>query len=284
MKVLSGQESTNVKAANRLIFDKNSRIYSKKRRVNFTLETAFLLKRRYELASGDRFKPVNNFLDLGCGSGLIVLNLKSLGFINRAYGCDISFGMLKECQNFAETLKTSVFLAQSDAENLPFKDSSFDLVIGHAILHHLPEIKKALREVYRVLKPQGRCIFTEPSKKGSKIIAVILWFFWFFPLLLRRILKSEQEKKVEINNFSAKEIRGQAIEIGFHEINTAAFAGFSCRIFYWLMDPISQKITSQIYRKFIDSIISALSILDAKLFSLFIPADWFDEFLISMKK
>lgn len=50
---------------------------------------------------------------------------------------------------------------QMDAENMVFKNDSFDVVFGRAILHHL-DINKAGREIARVLRPGGRAIFIEP--------------------------------------------------------------------------------------------------------------------------
>jgi ubiquinone/menaquinone biosynthesis C-methylase UbiE len=47
---------------------------------------------------------------------------------------------------------------QGDAENLPFADSSFDLVYSHGVLHHTPDTACAIREAYRVLAPGGRAI------------------------------------------------------------------------------------------------------------------------------
>jgi SAM-dependent methyltransferase len=46
----------------------------------------------------------------------------------------------------------------SDAEKLDFPDSSFDLVYSHGVLHHTPDIRAAIREIHRVLKPQGQAM------------------------------------------------------------------------------------------------------------------------------
>jgi SAM-dependent methyltransferase len=51
--------------------------------------------------------------------------------------------------------------AAMDAEALDFADNSFDLVYGSAIVHHL-DLRRALPEVARVLRPEGRAIFIEP--------------------------------------------------------------------------------------------------------------------------
>src|SRR5437879_7468704 len=46
----------------------------------------------------------------------------------------------------------------ADAESLDFADESFDLVYSHGVLHHTPDIARAVREIHRVLKPEGRAI------------------------------------------------------------------------------------------------------------------------------
>ena len=43
----------------------------------------------------------------------------------------------------------------ADAEGIPYDDDTFDLVVGHAVLHHIPDVEQSLREVLRVLKPGG---------------------------------------------------------------------------------------------------------------------------------
>ena len=61
-------------------------------------------------------------------------------------------------------------VACGDAEALPFPDGSFDLVVGHAFLHHLPEPAAALREAHRVLVPGGAVLFAgEPTRIGDRV-------------------------------------------------------------------------------------------------------------------
>ena len=72
----------------------------------------------------------------------------------------------------ARSASTSTTRA-ADAEALPFEDESFDLVFGHAVLHHLPDLDQAFREFHRVLAPGGRVVFAgEPSRYGDRIAAV----------------------------------------------------------------------------------------------------------------
>ena len=73
----------------------------------------------------------------------------------------------------AERLGLRVKAARADAESLPFADASFDLVLGHAVLHHLPNLRRAFSEFHRVLRPGGRIVFAgEPSRLGDRIAAL----------------------------------------------------------------------------------------------------------------
>jgi ubiquinone/menaquinone biosynthesis C-methylase UbiE len=79
---------------------------------------------------------------------------------------DISTEMLEVAVN-KETSDNVIYLVQ-DACKLNIKDSSFDVVFGGAILHHLPTPKICLSEVFRVLTPKGVAIFQEPLYYGNQ--------------------------------------------------------------------------------------------------------------------
>ena len=68
----------------------------------------------------------------------------------------------------------------ADAERLPYDDDSFDLVVGHAVLHHIPDLELAFREILRVLKPGGRFVFAgEPTAHGDYIARRLSRFTWW---------------------------------------------------------------------------------------------------------
>lgn len=118
-------------------------------------------------------KPVPKFakaLEIGAGTGYFSLNLALAGVIGELTATDISPGMLKSLKANAKNLGIAVKTKVVDAETLPFPDNSFDLVIGHAILHHIPDLDQAFREFERVLKPGGKIFFAgEPSRIGDQI-------------------------------------------------------------------------------------------------------------------
>src|SRR6266700_2796374 len=82
-------------------------------------------------------------LEIGAGTGYFSLNLLQAGIVQDATCTDISPGMLGTLSANAERLGLRVKAARADAESLPFAGESFDLVLGHAVLHHLPNLRRA---------------------------------------------------------------------------------------------------------------------------------------------
>lgn len=99
-------------------------------------------------------------LNVGCGHGADFPPFKD-GF--ELYGVDFSPEMLKYAQKYAEKYSFKVDLTQADVRTLPYSDDSFNWVIAVATYHHLEgkdEQLKALREMWRVLKPGGEAFIT----------------------------------------------------------------------------------------------------------------------------
>jgi SAM-dependent methyltransferase len=112
-------------------------------------------------------------LEVGAGTGYFSLNLLRAGIVREATCTDISPGMVRALNANAQRLGLSVKTARADAESLPFPEYSFDLVLGHAVLHHLPDLERAFREFHRVLKPGGYVVFAgEPSRFGDRLAAL----------------------------------------------------------------------------------------------------------------
>ena len=111
-------------------------------------------------------------LEIGAGTGYFSLNLLRAGVIGEAVATDISPGMLSRLERSAAELGVRVETAACQASALPFDDDSFDLVFGHAVLHHLPDLDAGFREFRRVLRPGGVVAFCgEPSYYGDRIAA-----------------------------------------------------------------------------------------------------------------
>lgn len=109
-------------------------------------------------------------LEIGAGTGYFGLNLMRAGVIGDLAAVDISPGMLAELERSAQRLGLEAETAACEAAALPFPDGSFDLVFGHAVLHHLPDLQGCFREFRRVLRPGGALAFCgEPSLYGDRL-------------------------------------------------------------------------------------------------------------------
>jgi ubiquinone/menaquinone biosynthesis C-methylase UbiE len=121
-------------------------------------------------ALGGRPPVFERSLEIGAGTGYFTLNLMQDGIILDAVCSDISPGMVDVLDANARRLGLDVETVVTDAERLPFGDCSFDLVLGHAVLHHLPNLDRAFSEFRRVLRPGGLIVFAgEPSRLGDRM-------------------------------------------------------------------------------------------------------------------
>ncbi len=125
-------------------------------------------------ALGTETIPVfGDALEIGAGTGYFSLNLAGRGIIGNLTATDISPGMLASLEKTAGRLDIPVTTVVTEAETLPFEDESFDVVLGHAVLHHIPDLDRAFSEFHRVLRPGGSIVFCgEPSRYGDRLAAV----------------------------------------------------------------------------------------------------------------
>ncbi len=124
-------------------------------------------------ALGSDPQPFAQAIEIGAGTGYFSLNLMRAGLIEKLTATDISQGMLDRLAKTATGLDLDVECVACDAEQLPFADRTFDLVLGHAVLHHLPDLEQAFTEFCRVLKPGGTLFFCgEPSRYGDRLATV----------------------------------------------------------------------------------------------------------------
>lgn len=97
-----------------------------------------------------------------------------------------------------------------DGEYLPFKDNSFDVVYSFGVLHHTPDTQKAIREAYRVLKPQGRCVIML-YHKGYAYYVLLLLFGW--RCLFFRETKEQMMSKYDHTPLSKQYSKKEAAKI-----------------------------------------------------------------------
>jgi ubiquinone/menaquinone biosynthesis C-methylase UbiE len=93
-------------------------------------------------------------LDAGCGTGFLSLELAARG--HRVTGIDFAAAMLAQARRKAAERGAAIRFEEADAEQLPFKPATFDLVVSRHVLWTLPHPEAAIDEWKRVLRPGGR--------------------------------------------------------------------------------------------------------------------------------
>ncbi|MEK6873954.1 MAG: methyltransferase domain-containing protein [Nanoarchaeota archaeon] len=129
------------------------------------MEASVFTKWRSEL-----IKPLKgNILEIGVGTG------KNLIYYNKKVNVtaiDISPGMLSKAKNKLKDINNkNIKLIEMDAQNLKFKDNSFDYVICTFVLCSVPDPVKALKEMKRVCKKDGKILMIEHMLSKNKLIA-----------------------------------------------------------------------------------------------------------------
>lgn len=100
-------------------------------------------------------------LDVGCGTGMFLEEISDSD--KTLFGVDFSVSMLEAAAERVD--EAHLFVA--DADNLPFKDGSFDTVVSLTLLQNMPNPSKTLAEMSRVTQAGGKLVFTVLEKKYS---------------------------------------------------------------------------------------------------------------------
>jgi arsenite methyltransferase len=110
-----------------------------------------------------------NVLDIGCGGGFdVIFAATVVGPKGKVTGIDVTPEMLERSKkNLQETSIENVTLKQATAEELPFPDNNFDVIISNGVFNLIPDKIKAFSEVFRVLKLNGRLMVADQILIGE---------------------------------------------------------------------------------------------------------------------
>ena len=168
------------KLANILYHDWEASTYDEKWSISYDERCIDYARDRFVHVAGDAEWPYERALEIGAGTGFFVLNLMQAGLAKQAVVTDIASGMVEVAVRNGQALGLDVTGKVADAETLPFDDGEFDVVIGHAVLHHIPDVEVAMREVLRVLRPGGRFVFCgEPTARGDVVARALSRLTWW---------------------------------------------------------------------------------------------------------
>ena len=148
----------------------------------------------------------DTILEIGCGQGAGARIIYDLFSPQRYVGIDLDSKMVARAKKRQRGLDNALFL-QGDAAQLPFIDSTFDLAIDFGIIHHIPNWRDALAELYRTLNANGELFFEElPVETWERGIGKPL----------KRLLEHPYEEMFRLSEF-VRELERLGFEVEMYE-------------------------------------------------------------------
>lgn len=173
--------------------------------------------------------PPGNILELGCGTGEFATAICQEGY--RVTACDIAEDMLEVARHQWTGIPVEWLTLKPDWTRLPFEDRSFDAIVSSSVFEYLVDLRRALMELARVLRPGGVLIFSVPNpyNRTRKLEAWFQTIFlsrMFMPLLYRiRGLKSYLTYlQLSQNRFMADRWESILDAAGFRPMNKREFS------------------------------------------------------------
>lgn len=114
-------------------------------------------------------------LEIGSGTGNLTWGLMSQSAFDEIHVTDLSGTFLSYIfNNFSSEAKTKTYYYACDANRLPFRNDSFDIIVGHSVLHHLIDYEATLEQAYSILKKKGCAVFFEPVIQGKLYVSFLI--------------------------------------------------------------------------------------------------------------
>lgn len=156
-ETLTGNNQRYQKLYDRLapVYDLSTRLYARFKEGNVERRIMQYL-RELEIHDGQNVIEIS----VGTGRNLVCLNAPA-----KYYGLDISFGMLKWCQRTMRKIGRSVRLVQAEAERLPIKDDSFDVVFSAGGFNFFNDRTKAVNEMVRIARSGTKLMISDETEK-----------------------------------------------------------------------------------------------------------------------
>jgi ubiquinone/menaquinone biosynthesis C-methylase UbiE len=246
--------------------------------------------------------PYDRALELGCGTGFFLLNLIQSGVARRGSVTDLSPGMVKVATRNGQSLGLDIDGRVADAEGIPYDDNTFDLVVGHAVLHHIPDVELSLREVLRVLRPGGRFVFAgEPTSVGNGYARTLSTLTWRITTNVTKLpglgswrrpqaeldessRAAALEAVVDLHTFTPSDLEKMAVSAGAVDVETATVE-FTAAMLGWPLRTFEYAVPSErlgwVWAKLAFNSWKTLSWVDENLSRRVVPKGWFYNVMIT---
>lgn len=153
-------------------------------------------------------RDARRVLDFGCGAGALVDGLIAKGY--EAYGCDFAAVVGGTSRERIRQIDTS------SGYSLPFADELFDVVVSTSVLEHAQNKRQCLKEIRRVLKPEGISLHLFPAKKFLPIephvhVPLVNWVWprcprWWFSLWALLGIRNTAQKDLTWREVAARNL------------------------------------------------------------------------------
>ena len=153
---------------------------------------------------------VSRLLDVGCGTGEFALKLKKHKKDVSIFGIDISTDMINIAKAKAKFNGNSdIDFRVGDVDHMPYSDNYFDCITCAHSFHHYPHKKRAMREMFRVLKNNGKIMIIDGCK--DKLLGKFIFDF---------VIKKHE---VEVHHLHSNQFRRLLAGAGFNNIIQTTF-------------------------------------------------------------
>jgi len=154
-------------------------------------------------------------LDVGCGTGIVARTIAAhAGERGQVIGLDLNDDMLAVARTASATIRPAIEWRQGDAATLPFADGSFDIVTCQYAIQFFPDPSAALREIHRVLAPEGRL-----ALMLGRSVAQNRAYGWIAEAMSRHAgPEAGMMMRSPFPDWSTTDVRDLVIEAGFGEV------------------------------------------------------------------
>ena len=154
-------------------------------------------------------------LDIGCGTGSQLIEIKIYRKNAECYGIDSSKDMLEISKNKAKKINLQINFQQQNYENLKFKSNFFDIVTAFLALHetNFGTRTKAIKEIKRVLKKTGKLILVDYEKTEGIVKSIQKIIFFFLEPFGKNFVETKEKAFSTFKKLSSQRILGGALTI-----------------------------------------------------------------------
>lgn len=275
------------KTLNALVHDREAAFYDDRFLIEYSPRIGRDVTRELSRVLGERPEAARA-LDVACGTGYLAVGMALAELAADVHACDLSTRMVERTRANAAATGARVSVALSDAERLPYRDASFDLVVARGALHHVPSPLEALREIRRVLEPGGTAVvLAEPTPVGERQTGAVVGTAVRALETARRIARRAPDLErrhwelasiaANLHTFEPADIEALAEKAGFEEITvgTASWAWIlALGMNYYLAGEFEHVARARPVRTAARAFVGAAQTFDRLLGDRLVPPRW----------